>query len=89
MTLDFEKPIIRRRGRVFLHVGTTVFWQAVGCSWKGRTTKRDGKVVHCGHKHKTEKAADVCAHNMRRTKPGKCQWYKAVEIHMVKYKAVP
>lgn len=83
-----DQPIIRRRGRTFAYQGTEIFWIAQGVSWKGRMVKRDGKIVTCGHKHKTEKAAQVCVKAMRLEKPGKCQQYRTAEIHRVKYKAL-
>lgn len=54
-----------------------------GCSWKGRMTRRDGKVVDCGHKHKTHAAAEPCRRRMKKTKPGDCQDYRIakLEIH--------
>lgn len=60
------------------------YWSVLGCSWRGHYTKRDGKLVRCGHKHRTEAAAKRCRDKMRKTKPGNCQDYRAVEIHLVK-----
>jgi len=58
------------------------FWVAQGCSWKGRTTKRNGKTVSCGHKHRSREAALKCAKKMRKEKPGNCQDYRPQHIFM-------
>jgi hypothetical protein len=62
------------------------FWVSLGCSWQGRTTKRDGEVVSCKHKHRTESGAKKCVGAMRKSKPGNCQDYRAVEIYRYLYK---
>jgi hypothetical protein len=56
------------------------FWEVVGCSWAGKTTKRNGKAVTCGHRHKTQSATKPCVAKMRKSKPGNCQDYRAVEV---------
>jgi len=47
----------------------------VGCSWQGNLTKRDGKLVTCGHKHLSHETAKKCLRRMRRSRPGNCQNY--------------
>ena len=59
-------------------------WEASGCSWAGRTTKRDGKAVRCGHKHRTAAAAEKCVKKMRKERPGNCQNYRTMQIFLVK-----
>ena len=76
MTTQYE----RAKARAFKIV---TYYIAAGCSWKGRTTKRDGKIVECGHKHKTREAAIPCQRKMRETKPGKCQDYRVSQIEML------
>ena len=55
------------------------FWQACGMS-------RDGKHITCGHKHRTEAAADKCdkcVFQMKKARPGNCQTYRAQHIYLV------
>lgn len=59
------------------------FYAVFGQSWKGRTTKRNGKTVECGHKHKRREAAEKCAKRMRLSRPGKCQDYQVASLVMV------
>lgn len=56
------------------------YWEVVGCSWAGRTTKREGKRITCGHKHKSYETAKPCVAKMRKARPGNCQTYQAIEI---------
>ena len=59
------------------------YWEAVGCSWRGNQTKRDGKRVSCGHKHRSEQAAEKCVQKMKKTRPGNCQTYRANHYYLV------
>jgi hypothetical protein len=81
-------PIIRRRGVPYRYVKTIRYFVACGESWGGILTKRDGRTVTCGHRHRTEKTAERCAARMRKTRPGNCQTYRVSEIHSVGYQAV-
>ena len=58
----------------------TIAHIVVGCSWKGNITKRDGKMVDCGHKHSTWDEALPCLARMRKERPGKCQNYRIMKI---------
>jgi hypothetical protein len=62
---------------------TKRYFQVTGCSWAGKTTRRDGKAVTCGHKHRSRKTAEPCERRMRETRPGNCQDYRAQEIVVV------
>ena len=62
------------------------FWQAVGCSRKGNTSKRDGKIVDCGHQHKSRHSAQQCATQMEKERPGNCQRYKVTEFTVLYFK---
>ena len=76
MTTQYE----RAKAKAFKVV---TFFVAMGKSWKGRTTKRDGKAVMCPHKHKTSAAAEMCARKMRQSRPGNCQTYRVAQIEML------
>lgn len=62
------------------------FWQVVGSSWKGNTSKRDGNIVSCGHKHKSEAGCRKCLETMKRDRPGKCQTYRASHFTLLVFK---
>lgn len=62
------------------------FWLAAGCSHRGNLVKREGKVVTCGHRHKSEGAAGRCVRRMQRERPGGCQDCRAVELEIEIYK---
>lgn len=51
-----------------------------GESRRGVTTKRNGKVVSCGHRHRTQAAAKKCEARMRLDRPGNCQTYRVASI---------
>ncbi len=53
---------------------------SMGCSWKGNLTRRDGKLVTCGHQHMTFLEAEPCRDIMRKEKPGRCQDYRISKI---------
>ena len=55
---------------------------AMGCSWQGNLTRRDGKLVTCGHRHKTSANAERCHNRMRKEKPSKCQSYRVFKINL-------
>jgi len=52
----------------------------MGCSWQGNMTRRDGKLVTCGHQHETFLEAEPCRAKMRKEKPGRCQDYRIARI---------
>lgn len=56
------------------------YWEVRGQSWAGRPTKRDGKRVNCGHKHKSEEACQKCLKRMKKEKPGNCQVYRVEHV---------
>ena len=61
-------------------IRTINFWQAVGCSYKGNTCRREGKLVSCGHRHRTREVAERCATKMQQTRPGRCQTYRPIQL---------
>jgi len=62
------------------------YFEAIGTSWTGNVTKRDGKLIGCGHKHRTKSAAERCVRRMEREQPGNCQQYKVGELRMEKWR---
>lgn len=56
------------------------YFVVCGVSWKGNTIKRDGKAVHCPHKHRSEATAQRCLQECKKTRPGKCPRYEIAEI---------
>jgi hypothetical protein len=62
---------------------TKFYWFAAGCSWAGKLTKRDGRLVRCTHKHRSAAGAAPCVKRLRELKVGNCQNYRAVEIMLV------
>lgn len=60
---------------------TRTYWQVMGCSRKQHNiTRRNGKAVSCGHKHRHESACAPCLANMLRNRSGNCQYYRAVKL---------
>lgn len=55
---------------------------AMGCSWRGNLTKRDGKLVTCGHHHRLRLDAKRCCDQMQKEKPGRCQDYRVFKVNL-------
>jgi hypothetical protein len=83
---------ITSKGRKMARVAIVAFdyWAAVGCSWRGNRTKRDGKSVTCGHKHRSRTACEACLKLLRAERPGNCQDYRIENIsgYKVVYKRI-
>jgi len=64
--------------------GKSIF-VAQGCSWAGKITHRNKKIVSCGHQHTSLKEAEKCVKKMRKERPGNCQDYRVFSIFYVAF----
>lgn len=57
------------------------YWSAIAKSYaRGRFIKRDGVIVKCGHKHRTEAAAQKCARKRQVEMPLKRAYHEATHL---------